>query len=199
MTTRPSALLLLGTSHVGKSTCAARIGRAAGWPVASTDQLGRHPGRPWTGVPEPVTEFYLRLTDDAIHWFLRVHHENMRPIIQGRIKALCEAGSGFILEGAALRPEYVPDWGIGEAVAVCLHVEPQVLRERIARESHYSRRDGRLKTAIDKFAERSVRENEAFIEAAIRHDIPLMDVTDPEAADRLAVELTSRLAGAREL
>ncbi|QEN87027.1 hypothetical protein FZC33_12120 [Labrys sp. KNU-23] len=198
MTTRPPALLLLGTSHVGKSTCADRIGRTLGWPVISTDQLARHPGRPWTGVPDPVTEFYLRLTDDAIHWFLRVHHENMRPIIRARIKALREAGGGFILEGAALRPDHLPDWGIGEALAVCLHVEPQALRARIERESRYSQQDDPMKIAIDKFAERSVRENEAFVEAAIRHGIPLMDVTDPKEADRLAGDLTSRLAGARE-
>lgn len=199
MTTRPPALLLLGTSHVGKSTCAARIGGAIGWSVTSTDQLGRHPGRPWTGVPDPVTEFYLRLTDDAIHWFLLVHHENMRPIIRARIAALRKAGGSFILEGAALRPDYLLDWEIGDALAICLHIEPQALRERIERESRYVQQEERTKTAIDKFVERSVRENDAFIESAIRHDIPLMDVTDPNSADRLIEEIISRLAGGSEL
>ncbi|MDZ5449216.1 hypothetical protein [Labrys sp. ZIDIC5] len=150
-------------------------------------------------MPDPVTEFYLRLTDDAIHWFLLVHHENMRPIIQARIKALREAGGGFILEGAALRPDYLPDWEIGDTLAICLHIEPRALRERIERESRYIQREERTKTAIDKFAERSVRENDAFIESAIRHDIPLMDVTDPNTADRLTEELISRLAGGSEL
>ena len=93
MTSGPSCLLLLGTSHVGKSTCARGIGNAIGWPVIATDKLGRHPGRPWTSVPDPVTEFYLRLTDDAIHWFLRVHHENMRPVIQETIKAAREVAA----------------------------------------------------------------------------------------------------------
>ena len=101
-------MLVLGTSHVGKSTCARGIGNAIGWPVIPTDKLGRHPGRPWTSVPDPVTEFYLRLTDDAIHWFLRVHHENMRPVIHETIKAAREAGGGFIFEGAALRPNTSP-------------------------------------------------------------------------------------------
>lgn len=198
MMTKPSALLLLGTSHVGKSTCAHRIGSVLGWPVISTDRLGRHPGRPWMGVPDPVMEFYLRLADDAIHWFLRVHHENMRPVIQGKLQALREEGGSFVLEGAALRPEYCPDWAIGEALVICLHAEPRALRERIERESRHAQQDDRMKIAIDKFAERSIRENEAFIEAATRHGIPLMDVSDSNSADRLAKDLISRLAGGSE-
>jgi 2-phosphoglycerate kinase len=195
MPSGPSGLLLLGTSHVGKSTCARGVGSAIGWSVISTDKLGRHPGRPWTGVPDPVTEFYLRLTDDAIHWFLRVHHENMRPVIKETIKAASEAGDGFILEGAALRPEYLPDWEIGEALVICLHAERDALRERIERESIYSQQSDQTKIAIDKFVERSVRENEALVKAAIRHKVLLVDVTDLKNVDRLTRELPSRLAG----
>jgi 2-phosphoglycerate kinase len=146
-------------------------------------------------VPDPVMEFYLRLTNDAIYWFLRVHHENMRPIIEEKIKATRKAGDGFILEGAALRPEYLPDWAIGEALVMCLHAEPYALRERIERESSYSQQSDQTKIAIDKFVERCVRENEALVEAAIRHKVLLVDVTDLKNADRLTRELTSRLAG----
>jgi 2-phosphoglycerate kinase len=188
-------LLLLGTSCVGKSTCANGIGNAIGWPVISTDKLGRHPGRPWTSVPDPVTEFYLRLTDDTIHWFLRVHHQNIRPVIHQTIKAAREAGGGFILEGAALRPEYLSDWEIGEALVICLHAERDALRERVERESAYSQQSDQMKIAIDKFMERSVRENEALVKAAIRHKVLLVDVTNVKNFDPLTRELTSRLAG----
>ena len=194
MTSAPSGLLLLGTSHVGKSTCAEAVGRAVGWPVVSTDKLGRHPGRPWTGTPDPVIEFYLRMTDDAIHWFLLMHHENMRPVIQERLRALRAAGAGFVLEGAALRPEHLSGWEVGDALVACLYVEPQVLRERLLSASDHSRQDDRIKVAIDRFAERSLRENEALVQAAIGHGVRVVDVTDPNDADRLAGELASRLA-----
>ena len=194
MTSAPSGLLLLGTSHVGKSTCAEAVGRAVGWPVVSTDKLGRHPGRPWTGTPDPVIEFYLRMTDDAIHWFLLMHHENMRPVIQERIRALRVAGAGFVLEGAALRPEHLSGWEVGDALVACLYVEPRVLRERLLSASDHSRQDDRIKVAIDRFAERSLRENEALVQAAIGHGVRVVDVTDPKDADRLAGELASRLA-----
>ena len=194
MTSAPSGLLLLGTSHVGKSTCAEAVGRAVGWPVVSTDKLGRHPGRPWTGTPDPVIEFYLRMTDDAIHWFLLMHHENMRPVIQERIRALRVAGAGFVLEGAALRPEHLSGWEVGDALVACLYVEPRVLRERLLSASDHSRQDDRIKVAIDRFAERSLRENEALVQAAIGHGVRVVDVTDPKDADSLAEELASRLA-----
>ena len=52
-----------------------------------------------------------------------------------------------------------------------------------------------MKNAIDKFVERSVRENEALVKTAIRHKVLLVDVTDLKNVDRLTRELTSRLAG----
>jgi hypothetical protein len=105
-----------------------------------------------------------------------------------------KAGGGFILEGAALRPEYLLHWEIGEALVMCFHVEPHALRERIEKESGYSQQNDQMKIAIDKFVERSARENEALVEAAIRHKVLLVDVTDLRNADRLTEELTSRLA-----
>jgi hypothetical protein len=73
-------------------------------------------------VPDPVTEFYLRLTDDTIHWFLRVHHQNMRPVIHQTIKAAREAGAGFILEGLRSVPNTFP---IGRLTRLWLFVFTQ--------------------------------------------------------------------------
>ncbi len=41
-----SGILIAGSSHVGKSTFAARLTKALGWSLISTDSLARHPGRP---------------------------------------------------------------------------------------------------------------------------------------------------------
>jgi len=195
---KPLPLLLTGTSHVGKSTCAAAVGAALGWPVLSTDALARHPGRPWMGVPEAVLEFYHRMSDDAVHWFLKVHHENMRPIIATRMKEMREVGCGFILEGAALRPEYHAGWEMEDALALCLRAEPDVLRTRIRASSDYARQDDLMRLAIDKFTERSLRENDALAEAAVRVGVSVVDVTNTADADLLARRLSARLSGAIE-
>ena len=193
MNDQPRGLLLLGTSHVGKSTSAVRIGEALAWPVTSTDKLGRHPGRPWMDVSDAVIEYYLRLSDDTIHWFLLVHHQNMRFIVGETIKAARRTGRGFVLEGAALRPEYLADWETEGLAAVCLWAEGAVVRERIKAAAEYSRRSDETQQAIEKFAERSVRENAAIAEAAERLGIRVVDVTDLTNADRLVEELTRDL------
>lgn len=54
-----------------------------------------------------------------------------------------------------------------------------------------------MKNAIDRFADRSLRENEALAQAAMTHELEVMDVTDVKSADRAATSLTARLVGAR--
>ncbi len=105
--TRPTGLLIFGSSHVGKTTLAERIGQATAWPVLSSDKMARHPGRPWPVVRAPVAEYYERLTDETIYWFLRTHYENMWPLIGRAIDAERQAGRHFVLEGSALRPDYL--------------------------------------------------------------------------------------------
>jgi len=40
-------ILLGGTSCVGKSSLGQSLASSLGWDLLSTDQLARHPGRPW--------------------------------------------------------------------------------------------------------------------------------------------------------
>jgi 2-phosphoglycerate kinase len=174
-------LLVLGTSHVGKSTCANALAGMLDCPVVSTDSLGRHPGRPWTGVPDPVLEFYSGLSIDAVHWFLRVHHQNMRPVIQAVIAEI-RPGEGFILEGAAIRPEYLEGWGITPGSAVCLHARADVLRSRILKSSDYPSQSPAVKAATDAFIQRSLLENSALLDAAKQKGVHLVDTTDAEPA-----------------
>ena len=197
MSPLPHGLLILGTSHVGKSIIARHIGDATRWPVTTTDELARHPGRPWTGVPDAVIAFYRDLGDDAIHWFLQVHHANMRPVIGAHIRSAMAAGDGFILEGAALRPEFLAEWNLGTPMAICLTAPADTIRARIRASSGYADRDLEMRLCIDKFTERSIRENQALVDGANRYDIPVHEVPDRPAAARLADALIAMLADAR--
>lgn len=176
-------VLVFGTSHVGKSTLAQRLGERLGWPVHATDKMGRHPGRPWPEVKEPVAEHYARLSDETIHWFVRVHQENIWPYIRHLI---CEAilqGGKSIFEGSALRPEFIATLDQGDVVPIGLHGGEAFLRERILTQSDYHRRDAAQKLLIDKFLERSLRQNADFIKRASQLGLPMLDVEDQEALD----------------
>jgi 2-phosphoglycerate kinase len=186
-------LLIGGSSHCGKSTLAQRVGDALGWRVNATDKLGRHPGRPWLGVPPQVEEFYEALTDDTIYWFLRVHHANFWPLLTSTIADEKAANGGFVLEGSALRPDSLATLDDPELLPICLYAEPEFLAERMRAESNYVQRDARQKRLIDKFITRSLRDNRELYDAAMAHGIEAIDVADASDLERSTEQLLQKL------
>ena len=101
---------------------------------------------------------------------------------------------GFILEGSALRPEYVADLAPTSTVSIFLHAEAGFLRDRICREADYDHADAHTRTAIDRFIERSLRDIVELEAAARQHGIKLVNVADRKALDCLYEELLQRFA-----
>lgn len=192
----PSVLLIFGTSHVGKSTLAIRFGEALGWQVVSTDSLARHPGRPWPEVKVPVAEYYSSLSDETIFWFLQAHHENMWPLLAQKIREASDANRGLVLEGSALRPEFIGRLNPQKTVFVGLHATRAFLKKRIEAESGYHERDERMKLLIDRFILRSLRDNESIVEASNRHGLRLVDVGKEGSLEQLTEELIGTLSPA---
>ena len=188
-----AGILICGTSHTGKTTLAARIGQAAGCRVIATDDLARHPGRPWPEVRAEVAEYYASLSAETIHWFLKVHRDNMQCQVHHAIEAARARREVFVIEGAALRPElYAPLIG-PTVIGVCLYVEPDMLRARILQASDHARRDPMHRQLIDAFVERSLRDNAALNAAAISNGFDRVDAHDSSDVARLAERLIRRL------
>lgn len=186
-----SGILISGSSHVGKSTLAARLAQALGCHAISTDSLARHPGRPWPEVRPPVAEYYSQLSLETVYWFLRAHHENMWLGLRQRIEAESCARKLFVFEGAALRPEYISTLLCDEISGVCLHANEDFLRERMRREAQYdqSKTSQRI---INKFIDRSLRDNAEMYEAAQKYGVKTVDVAVDFAMDDLFDELLQR-------
>ncbi|MFK0273314.1 AAA family ATPase [Ensifer sp. NPDC090286] len=184
-------ILIGGTSHVGKSTLAGTLARSLGRELISTDALGRHPGRPWPSLRPEVAEYYASLTDETIHWFLKVHHENMWPRIRQIVDSHRERGQPFVLEGAALRPEYVATLEPGSIIALFLHANDEFLRRRMIDEARRDEAYDEKAAIIEKFIERSLRENREMLEAARTADIRCVDVAAPGALDALLAEFSA--------
>ncbi|QRY68479.1 hypothetical protein JVX98_09440 [Ensifer sp. PDNC004] len=184
-------ILIGGTSHVGKSTLAGTLARSLSRELISTDALGRHPGRPWPSLRPEVAEYYASLTDETIHWFLKVHHENMWPRIRQIIDSHQERGQPFVLEGAALRPEYVAALEPGSIIALFLHADDDFLRRRMMDEARRDEAYDEKAAIIEKFIERSLRENREMLEAAQTANIRCIDVAVPGALDALLTEFSA--------
>lgn len=184
-------ILIGGSSHVGKSTLAGALARSLGRELISTDALGRHPGRPWPSLRPQVAEYYARLTDETIHWFLKVHHENMWPRILQIIESHRQLAKPFVLEGAALRPEYVVQLEPGSITALFLYADDDFLRRRMRDEARGDETYEQKAGIIDKFIERSIRENRDMLEAARATGIRCVDVAAPGALDALVREFSA--------
>ncbi|MBV7517367.1 AAA family ATPase [Ensifer sp. ENS12] len=181
----PLGILIAGSSHVGKSTLARALASSLGRELISTDDLGRHPGRPWPSVRPQVAEYYASLSDETIHWFLKDHHENMWPRIRQIIESHRQLAKPFVLEGAALRPEYVAQLEPGSVAAVFLYADEDFLRRRMMEEAGHSDADEATAAIIAKFIERSIRENRDMLEAAQAANIRCVDVAAPGTLDKL--------------
>lgn len=172
-------ILITGASHTGKSTLAQQIAEQMNLPVTSTDQLARHPGRPWPTPRPQVAEFYESLTPQTIYWFLKVHHENMWPQLKEIIERASAAGQGLIMEGSALRPEHMAQLTMPNTRKLCLYAETELLTARIHESSQYLKQPKATRACIDAFIDRSLRDNEDQQQAALTHGIPCHNSAEP--------------------
>lgn len=157
-------LLIAGASHTGKSTLAQAIATDLSWPVHSTDEMSRHPGRPWPDPPAHVAAFYDGLSAEVIETLVRHHHINMWPLHRQWI----EIQTSFIFEGTALRPELIAP--LRDDVEIVVLVAPEgALHARIKRAA------GTSTTLVDAFADRAERENRIFYENATDHNLRIID------------------------
>jgi 2-phosphoglycerate kinase len=178
MTSTTFNLLIAGTSHVGKSTLSAAIGVALDVEVLSTDKMASHPGRPWPKVRPHIAEFYSVLSHDSIFLFLLNHHKNMWPSIKRTLLQHQVSEKKCIIEGCALRPEYIKNLSIPENLCVCLHAPPDFLRQRIHFNCGYVGLTDSHQSVVDTFVERTIRDNSANVVAAKEWNIECIDASD---------------------
>jgi 2-phosphoglycerate kinase len=174
-------ILIAGSSHVGKSTLAEKLAHELDRRPIATDNLARHPGRLWPKVRDPVAEYFTHLSSDTIHWFLKVHHENTWPLLRQIIDAHLKARDPFIMEGSALRPEYIASLDRKSFATIFLFANGDLLRERMRDAAHYDDANEVTRSIIDKFIERSLRDNSEMRASATRLGIQVLNVAAPEA------------------
>lgn len=166
-------VLLGGTSHVGKSTTARALADRLGWPVVSTDQLARHPGRPWTALRPDVHEHYRLLTVAQLADAQLAHYTRMWPLVERLVRdALRPAGTGLVLEGSGVWPDLVAGLRSPRLVAVWLTAPGPRLRDRIRRTSGYAARTAAEREVIDRFTGRTLEYQARLVRALDRRGLP---------------------------
>ena len=179
------AILIGGSSHVGKSSVAKSLAEALGWKHLSTDSLARHPGRPWKTapekVPDDVADHYLNLSvDDLIADVLHHYKTNVWPKVESIIASHAKnpSSTGIVLEGSAIWPEFATSLDFNNVAALWLTTSDETFRHRIHTNSSYNTKTTREKKMVDKFLARTLAYNTRMVEAIKQHDFILINVED---------------------
>jgi len=180
----PKVLLVGGTSHVGKSTLAARLSAELGSRLLSTDQLARHPGRPWRDDASPlpadvVAHFSSEPPARLLETVVEHYQQNVWPIVEAIVRSSLKNpyDPSLVFEGSAILPERVAAAGFEACEAVWLTASHDSIRERIRDSSAYATRSAEARRLIDAFSERAVAFDRLIVDTANRHGLRLLDVT----------------------
>jgi 2-phosphoglycerate kinase len=117
----------------------------------------------------------------------------MWPALSRLIRENLANGQKLVLEGSALRPEYVASLLSDAITAICLFAPNDFLRERMHSESGYIRASKAEQACIDRFVGRSLQDNAELVQAAKRHGFALIDVSQANSADELFRLTTNHL------
>jgi shikimate kinase len=184
-------VLIGGTSNVGKSTVAGGLAERLGFDLVSTDQLGRHPGRPWAGagrdVPPHVVEHYRSLTGEQLVNALLDHYDRMWPRIEELVTA--RPSAGLVLEGSGVWPANVVRLTAPYTRAVWLSADEDVLASRMRRASGYDELPDGSRRLVDKFLARSLGYQTRMLALVDHLALNHLDVTTPRSPEHVADEL----------
>ena len=160
---RVKLILIGGTSHVGKSTLGHRLAEELGWNYLSTDQLARHPGRPWRvgdrQIPDDVADHYTRLSvSELVESVLSHYRGNVWPIIDAIVRSRLNNpfDLGLVLEGSAILPDLLRTAGCTRVAAIWLTAPDSLITERIKRSSDYETLAAKERGLVDAFLQRTL-------------------------------------------
>lgn len=189
-------ILIGGTSHTGKSTLARQLAEELGWNYLSTDQLARHPGRPWkvgdNPLPDDVIEHYTTLSVADLEASVLEHYRsNVWPIIDAIVTSRLNNpfDRGLVFEGSAILPDLCVQTTDPRVAAFWLIAPEELIAERIRQSSGYDTATAEERHLIDAFLDRSVAFNRTIQEAAARNNQQTLDVLSEEAIEAIRSSL----------
>ncbi len=97
----------------------------------------------------------------------------------------------FVLEGSALRPDYIATQMSDETAMVYFYADHDFLRGRMHSESRYDDLDVNHQAVVDKFIDRSLRDNDEQLAAARSHRLECVDVGDAAAVEQYRLAIIS--------
>jgi len=185
-------LLIGGTSHVGKSTFGRKLASELGWNHLSTDQLARHPGRPWrdddTAIPDDVVAHYSELTTaELVDSVMQHYQQNVWPVVDAIARSHVNNPYDpcLVFEGSAILPESALASNFERVGWIWLTAADELITQRVLESSRFTARGDDEKQLVDAFLERTLSFNEDIMNSVQKLQLQSLDVSSPDAYDQL--------------
>jgi len=159
----PKVIYIGGTPMVGKSTVARLIASRLQYGCISTDDLGAaiaavtkattHPEFHYMGEQD-YRDYYAANSAEKLIRDIDDQHQALWPALQTLFQNHSSWGTPIIIEGWALRPDYVSELG-GDIAGLFLLAEDALIENRV-RSSRFSENANHREAMLQRYLERSV-------------------------------------------
>ena len=191
LTEKTRVILIGGSSHAGKTALGKFLAAKLNWSYIATDNLARHPGRPWAStngtIKDRVAEHYRTLSVESLLKDVLSHYQiNVLP----QVKVLVNSHTWdlstecLIIEGSALYPCFVADLIDNSVRAIWLVGSDRTIQTRIYRESNFYNVDKDKQYLVQKFCARTLLYNKRMQEEVKRLGLTSINV-DSATVDEL--------------
>ncbi|MFT6657661.1 hypothetical protein [Maritalea sp.] len=179
-------ILITGCSHSGKSSLAASLSSKLGVETIHSDDLARHPGRPWPEPQPAVVEFYSSLSAHTVFWLLQAHYQNFNFLIEDMIMQCVAQKTPFIFEGSAIRPSLLQISADLPIRNICLTADELTLRARIQASCNWENLDNDARTIVETFTTRTISDNAELMQTANFNNFEVFRTDAGQSIDNIA-------------
>jgi shikimate kinase len=179
---------------VGKSTFGRELARELGWNHLSTDQLARHPGRPWrhdhTAILDDVIAHYSSLTAaELVDSVMQHYQQNVWPVVDAIARSHVNNSYDpcLVFEGSAILPELAVATHFERVGCIWLTASDELITQRIMESSQFESRADDEKQLVDAFVERTLSFNEDIVKSVHHLGLQSLDVSLLDAFDQLVL------------
>lgn len=171
----PKVIFIGGAPMIGKTTAAYLVASRLQYGCISTDDIGSGISAVTSSISHPAfhymskydySEYYIKRESKKMIQDINDQHEALWPAILNIIQNHSTWGTATIIEGWALRPDYVTQLS-GDIDGLFL-VADDILIENRVRSSNFSERASDKDTMIRKYIERSLWYN-SYIRTQVAH------------------------------
>jgi len=200
----PKVILIGGAPLTGKTTVAIRLATRLGFACMSTDDISAalraittsetHPDLHPMGGQDYRT-YYVRTSPKKLIHDADFQLQATWPAVAAVIREHATWRVPAVIEGWALRPEWVAEMELPEVASIWLLADDETIRQRLLADADFLRWASNKEKLIEHFVARSIWYNRLIAESAARIRMPTITIPPTASPDEIYKSCLQRILG----